>query len=54
MSNTSRPVHHYVVERADSLDGEFTPVSAASTELETLVSRGAGQQTFFRVSLVTN
>ncbi|HEX7862530.1 MAG TPA: hypothetical protein VF773_19495 [Verrucomicrobiae bacterium] len=52
LSKTSRPVHHYVVERADSLDGEFIPVSPASGELEALVNPGVSPQQFFRVKLV--
>ena len=54
-SETSTPVHHYVVERANVLQpGEFTPVTESSTDREAVFPDTDAMEAYFRVRLVPN
>lgn len=48
----TKPLHLYVVERADSLNSPFVAITEPSAELEATLSNTGGPQAFFRVTLV--
>lgn len=52
VAGTTTPVHLYVVERADSLDASFLPITEPSADLEATFSDTAGVQGFFRIKLL--
>lgn len=51
---SSKIVHHYVIERADSLsNGSFVPVTEPATAQDASFPLAVGAQAFFRVKLVS-
>lgn len=48
----TRKVHYYVIERAEQIDGTYTPITEPTTGREATVPLGTTPSGFFRVKLV--
>jgi hypothetical protein len=51
-SGTLTPVHWYVLERSDAVDGAFAAITEPSTSLEAVIPNEGGARAFYRVRLV--